>query len=140
MQLFLRHTISVSNIHNEGTKNYTEDNDPFSTFEAYHTEARFYKMKGKEVADEEDVSVLFPIRHPRAGFTRLVTTLECGTVEIYHHFEVPKKGVAKKWIIFHALGDMDRRGKHNDEDDASTSSVILEERYSPKTKKMCQGE
>lgn len=84
-------------------------------------------MKGKEVADDEDDSILIPIRHPLAGFTRLITPFECGPVDTYHHFEVPKKGVAKRPIIFHTLGDMYRRGKHNDKDDESTSVVVPKE-------------
>lgn len=56
-------------------------------------------------------------------------------IDPYCHFEVPKKGEAKKPINFHALRDMDRRGKWGDEDDPSTSGGIPKDRYSPKVKK-----
>lgn len=65
--------------------------------------------------------------------------MECRTIDTYHRFEVPKKGDAKKSIIFHTLGDMDRPDKCNDEGDPSTSGGIPKNRYSPKVKMMCQG-
>lgn len=92
MQLFIRHTNSVSNIC-KGT--ISADNDPFPSVEAYHAEARFYKMKDIEVANDEDILVTFPIRHPLAGFPRPLTSLECETVNTYHSFEVPNKGDVK---------------------------------------------
>lgn len=83
------------------------DNDPFSTIEAYYAESRFYKAKGKEKTDDTDILVIL-VKHPLVGLIRLVTTLECGTTNIYHHFGVPKKGEAEEPTILHALGDMNR--------------------------------
>lgn len=37
-----------------------------------------------------------------------MTPLKCGIVDTYSHFEVLKKGQAKKVIIFFALGDMEK--------------------------------
>lgn len=94
-------------------------------------------MNGK--ADDEDVQVTFPIRHPLARFTQPVTSLEQGMMVTYHRFEVPKKGEAKKSIIFHALVDMNRHGERGEEGYSSTSGDIPENRYSPKLKIVCQG-
>lgn len=38
----------------------TVDNNPFSSVEAYHVEARRYKMKGKEMDKNEDVQSQYP--------------------------------------------------------------------------------
>lgn len=55
----------------------------------------------------------------------------------------PLRGTQKvdtrKLIIFHALGDTDRRGRYGKEDGASTSGVVLEERYPPKLKWCVKG-
>lgn len=56
----------------------------------------------------KDVATKVAIGNPVMGYTSPVTPLECETGEIYHHFDVPKKGQAKKWIIFHTLEDMDK--------------------------------
>lgn len=66
--------------------------------------------------------------------------MECGRIDTYHRFEVLKKGDAEKSIIFHALEDMCMHDRCDNEDSSSTSSDILEERYSPKAKMMCHGE
>lgn len=79
------------------------------------------------------------LQYSLTGFTRLVTSQVCETVDTYIRFEVPKEGDTEKPIIFHASRDMDRRGKNDGEDGASTSSVIPEERYYSKGKMMCQG-
>lgn len=50
------------------------DNDHFSKVNAYGTEDRFYKAKGKGKVDDEDVPVTIPIRHPLVGFTRYPLT------------------------------------------------------------------
>lgn len=56
------------------------------------------------MAGDDDALITIVRRHPLVGFTRPVTSMECGDIETCHHFEVPKKGQAKKPIIFHALG------------------------------------
>lgn len=124
MMSFLQHTISVLNIHNGEQGTITADNYPFSSIEPYHAEARSDKVKGKDVTGDEDAPVTVPTRHPLARFTRQVTSLECGTIDTYHHVEVRKKGGAKKLIIFDGSGDMDRHVRHNEEDGAGTSVVI----------------
>lgn len=48
---------------------------PFSSVEAYHAETEFYKVKGKDVAGDEDVLVTVAIIHLLVGFTRPVTFL-----------------------------------------------------------------
>lgn len=73
----------------------TADNDLFSSVEAL-----FYKMMGNEVAKVEDVPITVLIKHPLVGFTRPMTSLEYGTIDTYHHFEVPKKGDAKNQSSF----------------------------------------
>lgn len=70
----------------------TADNDPFLSDEAYHAKARFYMVKGKDMAGDEDVPITGAIRHPLAGLSRLVTLLECRTVQTYHYLEAPRKG------------------------------------------------
>lgn len=56
-----------------GQRTIIVDNDSFWSVEAYHAEAQLYKIRGKEVANEEDVPVRVPIRHLLARFTGLVT-------------------------------------------------------------------
>lgn len=84
----------------------TTDNDLFSSANAYHVEARLYKINVKDVAGSEDVPVIVALRHPLTGFTRPMTPLECEMIETYHRFEVSKKGLTKKPIIFHVYGDV----------------------------------
>lgn len=90
----------------------------------------FDRIKGKDV-----VGGRFPnhscIMHTVARFTIPMTPLERGKGEIYRRFEVSKKGHAKKLIIFHALGDMDKHVKQRVEDGASTSYNTLDGEYSP---------
>lgn len=67
------------------------NNDPFSTVEAYHAKPRFYQAKGKRKADDTDVPIMIPIRHP------LVDHLSNNSprmrmMDIYHRFEGSKKG------------------------------------------------
>lgn len=38
-----------------GTKYHTIDNGPISSAKAYHAEAMFYEVKGKEKVNDEDV-------------------------------------------------------------------------------------
>lgn len=73
----------------------TTDNDPFSTVETYHAESQFYKANGKRKADQVDIPTTILVKHPLAGFARPITPLECGTIDTYHRFEVPKKGGAE---------------------------------------------
>lgn len=73
-----------------------------------------------------------------AGFTRPVASLEYEMIDTYHRFEVPKKGEAKKPIIFYSLGDMDRCGKHGDEGDPSKRWQPRKSVFS-KSEIMCKG-
>lgn len=91
--------------------NYNRKYYPFSSVEAYHSKHNFIKVKGKELVGDEDVPVSVLIRHPLTGFIRPVTSLECGTIDTYHRFEVPKKGDDGRPITFHTLGDKDKHGK-----------------------------
>lgn len=80
------------------------DNDPFSTIKTYHVESRFYKVNGKGKSNGTDVPITIPVRHPLAGFTRPLTSLEYGMVDTYHLFELPKKGVAREANHFSYFG------------------------------------
>lgn len=64
-----------------------------------HTTSASYKTKGKETANDEDILVTVPIRHPLTGFARPRTSLDCKTMDTYHRFGVPRKGDAKNPII-----------------------------------------
>lgn len=138
MQPFLQHTTSVSNTHcrgggGEGEQGIlTADDDPFSSVKAYHAETRFYKMKGKEVGNDEDVPVTVPIRHPLVGFTRLMTRWNVGRSIHSTALSYPKKVMPKNQSS--CLGNMDRHGRYDDGDGASTSNDKPEEGYSPKLK------
>lgn len=81
-------------------------------------------MKSKDITGDQDVAVTVANSRPLAGFTRPSTPLECRIVQTYHHFKVPKKGQAKTLIIFHALGDIDKRIKQCEESNTNTNCGI----------------
>lgn len=83
-----------------GQGTITADNNPVSSVAAYHVKERYYKVKGKEVAKDDDVTAAVLIRHPLVGFTQLMTSLECSTIDTYHQFEDPKKMMPKSRSSF----------------------------------------
>lgn len=83
-------------------------------------------MKGKELVGDEEVIVSVSTRHPLAGFTKPMTSLECRRIGTYHRFKVSKKGDTKGPIIFHALGNIDRRCRQGDKDSRSISIAVPE--------------
>lgn len=78
-----------------------------------------------------------PLKAPLIEFTKLMTLLDCGAVETYHHFKVPKKGKAKKPIIFLTLGDMESHAKSQRDDGTRTSYEAPDELFQPKNRSMC---
>lgn len=60
-------------------------------------------------------------------------------IDAYHHFKVPEKSDVEKSIIFQALGDLDKRGRQGNTDNANISIAIPDERYSLKARMICQG-
>lgn len=61
-----------------------------------------------------------------------------GTINTYHRFEAPKGGTEKS-IIFHALGDMDKRGGYKGESSSSTSCGMSEIQCSAEAKLIREG-
>lgn len=96
MQMFLQRTINELNIPYEEDKGLQlQTTTHFLVSRLITLKHDIYKVKGKEFADEEHVPVKVPIRHPLAGFTRPVTSLECGTIDIYHRLRCPRKAMSK---------------------------------------------
>ncbi|XP_058216876.1 uncharacterized protein LOC131327758 [Rhododendron vialii] len=114
------------------------DNDPFNGVEAYYADARFYtkasqnRVKGSAETDTKSVksptkrafryipksqrkpgtSALAPINPTlelKDAFVLPLQKAECTYVENYCKFVVPAKAKGMKPIVFHALGDMEKK-------------------------------
>ncbi|KAF7151334.1 hypothetical protein RHSIM_Rhsim02G0180000 [Rhododendron simsii] len=92
------------------------DNDPFNGIEAYYANAHFYtkasqnRLKGSTKIDTKSVKAQTrKASRYKEGISLHSKKAECTYVETYRKFVVLAKAKGMKAIVFHALGDMEKK-------------------------------